>query len=295
MEKPATKRDYALRITRVIDHIYANSDKSLSVDDLADIACFSPYHFHRVYRGITGEPVSATVRRFRLHRASGDLANSRNPITDIARRAGYSSLEAFSRAFAEKYGMPPSSFREASHAKTPVIAFQNKELETMTYSVEIRKKPHQPLIGIPHKGSYMEIGQAFERLYAWAAGRNLIGPETSSIGIYYDDPDSVAQEELRSFAALSASGDVELDETIERRDIPAGDCAVLLHKGPYSDLHKSWRWFYSEWLPTSGREPTDAPCYEVYLNDPRTVQPTELLTEICMPIKAQAQNPAQLT
>lgn len=287
MEKSATKRDYALRITRVIDHIYANTDKSLSVDVLADIACFSPYHFHRVYRGITGEPVSATVRRFRLHRASGDLANSRNPITDIARRAGYSSLEAFSRAFADKYGMPPSSFREASHAKTPVIAFQNKDLDKMSYSVDIRKKPLQPLIGIPHKGSYMEIGQAFERLYAWAAGRSLIGPDTIGVGIYYDDPESVAQNDLRSFAALTHSGAIELDDPIEQRTIPECECAVLVHKGPYSDVHKAWRWFYSDWLPTSGREPTDAPCYEVYLNNPRMVQPTELLTEVCMPIKAQ--------
>ncbi|MEP3277319.1 MAG: AraC family transcriptional regulator [Stappiaceae bacterium] len=287
MEKTSTKRDYALRIMRVIDYIHTHPERSLKVDVLAEVACFSPHHFHRVYRGITGEPVSATVRRFRLHRASGDLVSGQTTVTDIARRAGYASLEAFSRAFTDKYGMPPSSFREASLAEAPVIAFQNKELDEMTYTVIIEENPHQPLIGIPHQGSYMGIGQAFERLYPWAASRNLIGPETQSIGIYYDDPDSVPAEELRSFAALVHAGEVELDDTMERRDIPAGQRAVLQHKGPYSDLHKAWRWFYSDWLPDSGQEPTDAPCYEIYLNNPRMVPPTELLTHICMPIKAQ--------
>ena len=109
--KPQTRIDYARRVTLVIDHIADNLDADLSLERLAEIACFSPYHFHRIYRSITGETVADTIRRLRLHRAAGELARSVYPIGRIARRAGYGSVEAFTRAFGSDHGEPPGAFR----------------------------------------------------------------------------------------------------------------------------------------------------------------------------------------
>lgn len=100
MKKAATRLDYAARIERVAAHITANLDRPLDLARLAEIACFSPYHFHRLYRLVLGETPDQTVRRLRLHRAAAALSRNEEPLARIAREAGYGSAEAFSRAFA---------------------------------------------------------------------------------------------------------------------------------------------------------------------------------------------------
>ena len=64
---------HAERIQRVVDYLAEHLDETLDLDALAHVACFSPYHFHRVYRGLLGETVNDTVRRLRLHRSAVDL------------------------------------------------------------------------------------------------------------------------------------------------------------------------------------------------------------------------------
>jgi AraC family transcriptional regulator len=63
--------------------------------------------------------------------------------------------------------------------------------------------------------------------------------------------------------------------------------AIGLHKGPYDQLIHSYRWLFSQWLPSSGREAADRPCYETYLNDARTTPPEGLMTQISIPLVAQ--------
>jgi methylphosphotriester-DNA--protein-cysteine methyltransferase len=72
MNKPATVLDYSRRIERVARHIGAHLDQPLELGALAEVACFSPCHFHRIYRALSGETVAETIRRHRLHRAAGE-------------------------------------------------------------------------------------------------------------------------------------------------------------------------------------------------------------------------------
>src|SRR5262245_25979296 len=111
MTKPLTVLDYSRRIERVIDHIGAHLDEPLDLDRLAAVACFSPYHFHRIYRAMTGETVADALRRLRLHLAAGELVEGHPAIERIARRAGYASVAAFTRAFRAGYGIPPATYR----------------------------------------------------------------------------------------------------------------------------------------------------------------------------------------
>ncbi|MGB0696077.1 MAG: helix-turn-helix domain-containing protein [Rhodospirillaceae bacterium] len=80
---------YHDRLQRVIDHIHSHLDEDLSLDRLAEVACFSPHHWHRIYHGITGETLSVTIRRLRLHRAAGQLSQSTTPLAEIAKVSGY--------------------------------------------------------------------------------------------------------------------------------------------------------------------------------------------------------------
>jgi AraC family transcriptional regulator len=153
------------------------------------------------------------------------------------------------------------------------------------YKIEIRTLPQTPAATVPHTGSYMEIGRAFEKLFGTLAARNLLGPGIRMFGIFHDDVASVPEAELRSRAALVAARPLPAEPPIEPVMIAGGDYAVLRHKGPYSDMKPAYEWLYGAWLPRSGREPGDSPCLEEYLNSPRETAPTELLSDIYLPLR----------
>ena len=274
---------HADRIGRVTRYILDHLDDPLPLTKLAEVACFSPHHFHRIYRGVLGETTDQTVRRLRLHRAAVDLLSAQTPIAQVAKRAGYSSAEAFSRAFSSSYGCPPTRYRAE---RAPVTGPPGAPEFAIMYDVTIDDLPALRLAGYPHKGPYDQISAVFERLAAWAGPRGLITPETCFYGAYYDDPASVAAGELRSFAGITVSEGQALDDDLERLDYPAGRAAKLVFKGPYAELEKPYGYLYGQWLPKSGREPTDMPCLERYLNDPRETAPPDLLTEIILPLAA---------
>lgn len=282
MARPQTGFSYAERVERVIDHIADHLDDPLSLERLAEVACLSPYHFHRVYRAVAGETVGDSVRRLRLHRAAVELTRSQATLAEIAKRAGYRSLAAFSRAFSGAYGRPPSVYRRGKSLVLP--ARPNERGHTHMYDVTIEPFAPVRLAGLDHRGEYHAIGKTFERLMTLAGPRGLMGPATRSFGIYYDDPQSVPAKELRSVAAITVGADFAGDGELRIVELPAALTARLIHKGPYAELEGAYRYLYRSWLPRSGREPADAPCFEEYINDCRTLPPTEWLTAVHMPL-----------
>ena len=108
-----TETSYADRIGRVLDRIAAQADAPLQLGELAEVAAFSAYHFHRVFRAVTGETVQEVVRRVRMSRAAHALRIERETVTEVALAAGYGSPEGFTRAFRQCFGLPPSSYRTA--------------------------------------------------------------------------------------------------------------------------------------------------------------------------------------
>jgi len=65
-----TEQSYKERVLRVLMYIHSHLDETMSLEDLAGIAHFSPFHFHRIFRGMTGESVKEHIRRLRLERAA---------------------------------------------------------------------------------------------------------------------------------------------------------------------------------------------------------------------------------
>ena len=282
MTRTGTLLDYGRRIERVVDHIGAHLDEPLDLDRLAAVACFSPYHFHRIYRAVTGETALDTLRRLRLHRAAGELVQGGDGIAGIARRAGYGSVAAFTRAFGSAYGVAPAAYRRRGRLVPPVHDPSNPEASM--HDVVIRDLPSTRVAALPHTGPYMAIGTTFDRLYAWAAARGLVGPHVRSFAVYYDDPDAVPASALRSCAGLQLGLGAVEDGAVRLVEIPGGRHAVLRHKGPYAELEGAYRWLYRDWLPASGHTPADRPCFEEYLNSCRTLPPEAWLTDIHLPL-----------
>jgi AraC family transcriptional regulator len=278
--------DHARRIERAIEFIDSRLDDDIRLDDLAAAACLSPFHFHRLYRMATGETPADTLRRRRLHRAASELALGKLPIAKIAKRAGYASLAAFGRAFAGAFGVSPAAYRKRGHLIPPASPNPHDEENSM-YAVEIRDLPAHRVAGLRHNGPYIEIGGTFERLMVRAGALGLIGPETLFIGVYYDDPGTVAAKDLRSDACISVPGDFAGAEALRVFDLAGGRHAVLRFQGPYAELEKPYNWLYRDWLPGSGEIAADRPQYEIYVNDCRVLPPPEWLTDICLPLAAK--------
>jgi AraC family transcriptional regulator len=281
MTKPETRIDYGRRIARVTDHIAENLDSDLAFERLAEVAHFSPFHFHRIYREATGETLADTVRRLRLHRAAVELTRDDATLERIARRAGYGTLAAFSRAFAADYGVPPGAYRLRGKLLPP----NPKKPHTMetNYRVEIAPFEGARLAAIEHRGDYQTIGNTFAKVQIFFTANGL--PLARSFGIYFDDPESVPEKELRAEAGLATDVEIPAHAKIREVKIPTMLCASVLHKGPYAELERAYRHLFRYWLPGSGYEAGDFSCFEEYLNDPRELPPTQWLTRIHLPLK----------
>jgi AraC family transcriptional regulator len=283
--KPATRLDYGRRIARAMALIAADPARNPGLDELAAAAAFSPFHFHRIYRELTGETPAETLARERLSRAAGMLVRGALPVAAVARRCGYGSAAAFTRAFRTAYGIPPASYRARGGIGAPLAPPITTEQDTTMFEITIRDEPALRLAALPHRGPYGQIGTVFDRLMAWAGARNLIGPQTRFLGLYHDDPITVAEGDLRADACLTVPPGVAASEGVRLLDLPASRVAVLVFKGPYAELEDAYRWLYRDWLPASGEEPADQPPREDYLNDCRTLPPAEWLTAIMVPLK----------
>lgn len=273
---------YEKRILRVIRYIYDNPDGDLSLDMLADVAAMSRFHWHRVYQAITGETCAEAVRRIRLHRAACLLTQKNTPLDQIAKAVGYPNMQSFSRCFRTAYGTSPGQFRKVDSSALFGAKIQKGNSEM--YNVEIKKMPKRRLAVLEHKGPYIEIGKCFEELSAIASSRNLWPTVKGMAGIYFDDPNSIEESKLRSMAGLELGLQSLLPEGLVEFILPAGDHAVLRFQGSYSGLKNAYDYLYGDWLPDSGKEPADAPTYEIYLNSPADTKAEDLLTEICLPI-----------
>lgn len=277
MKKVTTRAEYARRIEKTIQLIWAEPERDSNLYELADAACFSPFHFHRLYREMCGETVAKTIKRMRLHRASAQLAYDGASLKHAATSAGYGSTEAFSRAFRQLYGTTPTQWH---------YQFTHYEAKAM-YNVEICEFKERTLLAMNHRGPYMSIGSVFETLNIWAAGEGLVGPDHLGIGVFYDDPASVALENLNSHAGIVVTAKTEepARNDISKITLAGGRHASVKHVGPYSELKKPYQWLYADWLPQSGEEPADRPCFEIYTNSPHDTPQAELETLICVPLK----------
>ncbi|GGC70843.1 AraC family transcriptional regulator [Undibacterium terreum] len=286
MENHSQLGSYENRFKRVTSYIYEHLAEDLDLIKLADIACMSAYHWHRIYHAMHGETLAATVKRLRLHRAAGFLVHSDLPVDQVAVKSGYANLQSFTRIFHSVYGMPPARYRkEGSHT---VFQQQQANRSSHMYPVEIKTVPAIQAVTVDHTGSYMDIGKAFETMYGCLASRQLFRPGMRSIGIYLDDPFSVEEAALRSKAGVVFEGPIPAEALLAplaASDVAGGTYAVLRYKGPYADMRVAYQWLYGEWLAQSGKEAADAPAFEEYLNNPRDTAPTELLTDIYLPLR----------
>ena len=138
-----------------------------------------------------------------------------------------------------------------------------------------------------HVGPYGEVGATWDKFLPVLGKDGLLGGDALIIGICHDDPEVTPPDKIRYDACVSVDEHFVPDGEIGVQVIPGGEYAVTTHFGPYQELGETYTKLLGEWLPRSGRELRSAPCFEVYLNDPQSTEPEDLLTDIYAPLQTK--------
>lgn len=252
-----------------------------------------------MFAGMVGETATELTRRLRLERAAWRLANTRQSVTDIAFDAGFEAHEAFTRAFRQRYDTSPSGFRQRAYPRVELPArcgihyVPTGELPVFIQmtsgalmQVDIRSMPGVRLGTVRHIGPYNQIPTAFatlgQRLGPLAG--ELMQRGAAMMAMYHDDPETVPAAQLRSDAGVVIPDGIAVPEGLVEQHLAAGQYACTLHIGPYEHIGDTWARLLGEWLPASGHRLGDGPSYERYLNNPSNAAPSELRTEIYVPL-----------
>jgi AraC family transcriptional regulator len=315
---------YASRINKVIDYVDANYSENFTLEELADVAEFSKYHFCRVFQSFTGESLFGFISRIRLERSADKLLrNVRLPVTQVAIDSGYSSPAVFAKAFKEKFGMSPTLWRskcnngwspdsnpgkpdgnpgqpQGNESKASRIEFTyigyGQDANTWRFlmneketEVKIVEWPETTVAYVRHVGPYAGNEELFKglwnRLCGWAGPRGLLGsPDAKFIIIYHDSPDITEEEKLRTSVCVSVPPKTEVSGEVGKLVVDSGKYAVGRFHVRGEEFGQAWGWMCGKWLPASGYQADDRPCFELY---PQS-QPDEngkMVVDIYIPVK----------
>ena len=291
----ATLKTYHARMQRVLDHIDRHLDDNLDLEAMSGVAAFSKFHFHRQFSATFGLTVHRYVQLARMKRASYRLAyRDALGVTDIAMEAGYDAPDAFARAFRQRFGQSPSSFRRSPDWETWLAAFgpfdeARSTLMQTTYTtddVTIREMAPTPVAILEHRGDPATIGATIQRFIAWRKAAGLPPKTSPTFNVFHSDPRTTPPAEYRLDLCVGTDRAIEPNgERIEAGMIPGGRCAVLRVVGGTDDLEPAALYLYRDWLPASGEEARDFPLYCQRLAFFPDVPEHEAIADLFLPLQ----------
>lgn len=283
--KPVTEEDYRARIERVVHALESDPAAPRTLEDLARLAHFSPFHFHRIYRSMIGESVIETARRLRLARAAHLLATTDMPVTSIALETGYESVQTFSRAFSGHTRIAPREFRTRGLRLADLIDGPKPHREKGgRMKVEIvEMAPMRPWV-VRHRGPMTTVKDTYSRLWQWQIENGIAGRTKEAVGICYGDEKS-GDDDFRYYAGIIWDEPVKASDAVEALTIPGGKYANYRLIGSHDGIPVAFERLYGEWLPKSGCVPDNRPAIEIYRNNPFNTAANELITDLLIPIR----------
>lgn len=302
METMASQRtransEYAQRINRVIDYLRGNLDRQVKLEELAKVACFSEFHFHRIFSAVSGETLNNFTNRLRLERAARFLRYTNRSLTDIAFDCGFSSSATFSRAFRSGYDTSPSQFRKNGEIKKSKICkelYSGQEYLLPMSAEEKRTAFPVRLIDVPERQvAYIRVTNAFEMdrviaalntLVEWAKSQGIFSQGTL-FGMSVDDPHVTPKRLYRYEVCLATSSPFECTEGISKLRMPAMRYAATRVSGDIRKVATATDYLFRGWLIHSDYEPEHAPGLEVFLDKEKAMDWSHFELELCIPVR----------
>jgi AraC family transcriptional regulator len=314
------REEYLSRINRVIDYIDTNLHAELRLEQLARIASFSPYHFHRIFKALVGEPLNQFIQRIRVEKAAAKLIDQpKLSVTEIALDTGFSGSSSFARAFKDHFGISATEWRRKCEEEMSKIGKKDSKnrqekskgwkdsLDPISYienisrsrrfsmphteslSVDVREVPEMHVAYIRHIGPYKSdtelFSKLFNKLFTWAGARNLINPQAKVLAVYHDSPEITDESKLRTSVCITVSEDTQVDGEVGKMTIPGGTYAIGHFEIADTGYEDAWNSIYGVWLPESGYQPDDRPAFEHFTNDPKEQPEGKHIVDIYVPVK----------
>jgi AraC family transcriptional regulator len=285
--KPNQCQGYAERINRVLLLLEQSDPEALpSLDAMASAAALSPYHFHRVFRLMTGETPAVALRRIRLARSLPDLAAGTSVMAATA-SSGYGSSQAFARALRDTAGASATELRSdparlnqlAERLRSPGEDARDAPLEVTVVSLD----PFR-LLAVRNVGDYAELNGAYSRLFE--AVLDQLEPEDLQgiYGVPHDDPRFVPANRCRFDCALAVGDKGQAGSGLSELKLGGGHFLCLRHLGDYDRLHDTIDLAYVAVLTGTTREIAPSPLFIHYLDDPEEVAEAVLRSDIYLPL-----------
>lgn len=280
-------------IDRVIAHLQQclRSGQPLpDLDALAAIAHQSPFHFHRLYRALTGETPGRTVARLRLLRALQLLAHADSRVTEVALEVGFESPQALARACRQAVDATPSALREdaalrAHWQQRLSLPAGDGNDDSAPLQVQVTALEPFDVVVLRTRGAFDDLDQAFGQVFAWAAEQGLAEHLQALVGIALNDHRDVPADACEFECGMGFGRALaHIPAPLRALTLGGGEYAVLRHVGGYAGLDAATDALLRQWLPDSGRTLRDAPLYYHYLDDPEDVPEAILRADICVPV-----------
>jgi AraC family transcriptional regulator len=296
---------YLDRMHRVTAYIDQHLDQFLDLETLAEVAHFSPFHFHRLFSALMGETLGAYLRRRRCEvGATRLLAQPKISVLQIALGVGFGSAEAFAHAFGARFGCSPTSWRLQSVAERAAISNPDQAISNLDQvlrskkinngvpsktvsqmNVQIIERKPTPIAYLRYVGPYGQPVGAFwqARVYPWMVENGLLGKPR--FGISHDDPRVTAPEQCRYDAGCEIPANQIAKGDARRTTIPGGRYAALSFKGVVADFEPAWDALLRDWLPSSSLQLDGRPMFEYYPTDSSYDPSTGVLEcQRCVPV-----------
>ena len=299
MKRRESLRVYEQRINRILNYISAHPAEDHSLESLAKRAHFSPFHFHRVFKSLVGEPLNVCLRRLRLEKAVFRMTHGpKETLTQIALDCGFSSSSVFSKVFREAYGFPPSRYsrkRLLEESKIRQDLFLNAGYgfpkdaprdNPDRFRVRLVEWPQRHIAYVRVIGAFEPepMLAAFNRLMDWGREHNL--PRGSQlIGMSLDDMDVTPMRNFRFDWCLEVPESMPPSGDVSSGTIAGGTYAAVRCRGDIYKEARAWAWLFQVWLPRSGYEPIHAPALELYRKDPSKSEWKEFDMDCCLPVR----------
>ncbi len=290
---------YKSRINKAIDYVNNNLSKPISLDELAAVAFFSPFHFHRIFVAITGETVNNFTNRIRSEKAARLLRFSERPISEIAFNCGFSSTSTLSRLFKQYFEISPSDYRKGIEIKNskirkalyPVSTYHcsiNKEQLKNKFPVVVKQFEERRIAYIRTFDAFKEgvVLSAFERLVKWAKEVGLFHSETI-FGMSIDDPEVTPKEKYRYEACITVPRNFKIEPSnlIETTTLPRCKYAVTKVCGDLNLVAEATNYLFDHWLINSSYECAHQPGLEIFVDKENVCNWTQFNLELCIPVK----------
>jgi AraC family transcriptional regulator len=290
VKKPNNEQFYAENIGKAIAFLETHYAKNILLDDIAHFAGLSPFHFHRIFKLITGYTIKQTLTRVRLEKSAQLLKFTPTDIAQIGLMVGYENHETFSRAFKNYFGIPPSQYRGESRQEIAHKQNQYAHNQVNLASLNIEKpkiKYLEPLevAFIRHTGSYDNVGVVWRKLLFWAFQHLQFSPHTATMGIVHDNPEITDTQNARYDACIVIKKAFKPTTDIVSKQISGGKYAVFRYQGAYDDFYTIYDYIYSVCLNEFGFRLRNEPTLEWYIKFPPFYQPKNYLTDFYVPIE----------